>query len=113
MNDATARPLLAEAREAADTYLAGMLKDGRLTEEAAAGLATMGFTVTTRVLADMRTRDGLNPQAITGAWKRRLDQARREHDARGTVAAGYALAIWDGMQRDLAAFLRETEAEQR
>lgn len=101
------RPLLAEARRAGDAFLADMLADGHLSTEAAAGLATVGFTATTRVLADLRVKDGLGEQAITDAWERRLDKARRAGDARSVIAAGYTLAVWDGMQRDLAAYLRE------
>ncbi|MGW2213296.1 hypothetical protein, partial [Streptomyces sp. NPDC001781] len=63
----------------------------------------------TRTLADMRTRDGLRPEAITEAWERRRDRAAREGDTKGSVAAGYALAVWDGMQRDLAEYLRDAD----
>lgn len=107
MHDTDDRPLLAEARRAGDAFLADMLANDRLSAEAAAGLATAGFTVTTRVLADMRVKDGLGAQAITDAWVRRLDKARRAGDARSVISAGYALAVWDGMQRDLAAYMRD------
>lgn len=107
MNSTDDRPLLAEARKAGDDFLAGMLADGRLSVEAASGLATTGFTVTTRILADLRARDGLSEQAIVDAFERRLDQARRAGDTQRVISAGYTLAVWDGMQRDLAAYLRD------
>ncbi|MFD8226892.1 hypothetical protein ACFV16_22275 [Streptomyces massasporeus] len=100
------RPLLAHAHEAADEYLMRKVMDGSMEPGVAKGMATNGFLVTTRILSELRTRDGLSEQAITDAFQSRLDRARTHWDVRSVIAAEFALAVWDGMQRDLAEYLR-------
>lgn len=111
MNDTNHRPMLAHAREAADALLARRITDGSMTPEAARDMATTGFTVTTRILADLRARDGLSEQAIVDAFEARLDKARAAGDEQRITAAEFALAVWDGMRRDLAAYLSGTGME--
>lgn len=112
MTDTNPRPLLAKACEAADDYLMGKVADGSLSPAVAEGLATAGFTVATRILADLRARDGLSETAITESFQRRLDEARATGDVQRAVSAEYTLAIWAGMQEDLADFLSSVGAEQ-
>lgn len=114
MNDtANHRPMLAHAREAADEYLTSKVTDGSMTPEAAQDMAATGFTVTTRILADLRARDGLSEQAIVDAFEKRLDKARAAGDEQRITAAEFALAVWDGMRRDLADYLSGTGTGQR
>lgn len=108
MNDTDHRPMLAHAREAADALLARWVIDGSMTPEAARDMATTGFTVTTRILADLRARDGLSEQDIVDAFEARLVKARAAGDEQRITAAEFALAVWDGMRRDLAAYLSGT-----
>jgi hypothetical protein len=108
MTDLNTHSVLANAREAADEYLARKVADGTMAPDVAADLATIGFTVATRTLSYMRTRDGLSEQAITDGFQRQLDTARAAGDVQRVIAAGYTLAIWGGMQRDLAAWLGAT-----
>jgi hypothetical protein len=105
MTDTNPRPLLAHAHEEADAYLMRKVLSGDIEPEVAKGLRTDGFLVATRTLSDLRNRDGLSAQAITDAFQRRLDRAHANHDGRSIVAAEFALAVWDGMQRDLAEYL--------
>ena len=95
---------LAHARAAADELLARKVYEG-MTPEVAMNMATAGFTVTTRTLADLR-RDGLSEDQITDAFRAKLVQARDAGDVKGETAAEFALAVWSGMQADLAAYLR-------
>jgi hypothetical protein len=99
------RPLLAHAHEAADAYLMRKVMDGAMEPDVAKGMATDGFLVATRTLSDLRNRDGLSAQAITDAFQRRLDRAQTARDDRSVIAAEFALAVWGGMQRDLAEYL--------
>lgn len=105
MTDTNARPLLAEARKAADAYLMRKVMNDGMDVGVASDLATAGFTAATRTLSILRTRDGLSEDAITSAFQRQLDTAREAGDEQRIIAAEYTLAIWDGMRRDLAAYL--------
>ena len=113
MNDTNHRPTLAHARAAADELLMRWVADGSMNPGVARGMAATGFTVTTRILADLRARDGLSEQDIVDAFEARLDKARAEGLERSAVAAEFALAVWDGMRRDLAAYLSGTGTAQR
>lgn len=104
MTDTNGRPLLAKARQAADDYLMRAVAQGRMTSEAAAGLAGLGFTTATSVLSTLR-RDGLGVEQITAAYGRQLTKAQAAGDERAVIAAEYALAIWSGMLEDLAAYM--------
>lgn len=103
------RPSLAHAREAADGLLLRKVTDGEMTVDAAAGMAATGFTVATRVLADLR-RQGVSAERITDSFRRKVEQAKAAGDNRAVLAGEFTLAVWDGMQADLAAYLRGTEA---
>ena len=105
MPDTDARPMLAEARQAADSYLLHKVVDDGMPSDAAERMASTGFSVVTRTLSILRTRDGLSEQAIADAFQRRLDEAREAGDEQRVISAEYTLAIWDGMRRDLAAYL--------
>lgn len=107
MHNTNSRPLLAKAREAADAYLLRKVADGSMQPETAEGLATIGFTATTRVLSALRM-DGLGEEQITAAYQRQLTAAQADNDSRRIVAAEYSLAIWGGMLADLADYLRGT-----
>lgn len=105
MTDLTDRPVLANARRAADELLMRKVFDGTLTAEAADGLATTGFRAATRTLSLLRTRDGVSEQAITDGFQRQLDAAREAGNEQSALAAEYTLAVWGGMRADLAAWL--------
>lgn len=104
MTDTNERPLLAKARQASDNYLMRAIAQGRMTSEAAAGLASLGFTTATSVLSTLR-RDGLGVEQITAAYGRQLAKAHDADDERAVIAAEYALAIWGGMLEDLAVYM--------
>lgn len=111
MTDTEPRPALAHAHRAAEEMLARKVADDSLTQSAALDMATTGFTVTTRVLADLRRSQGLSERAITESFQARLDKAEAAGDTRSAVAAEFALAVWDGMQRDLAEWMAEGTAQ--
>lgn len=103
------RPTMIHAHRAAEELLAQKVADGSLTESAALDMASVGFTVTTRILADLRRRDGLSERAITDAFQARLDKAEAAHDVRNAISAEFALAVWSGMQRDLAEWMKAAD----
>jgi hypothetical protein len=113
MTDTNPRPVLARAYEAADEMLARRVADGSLSPEAALDMRALGFTTTTRILSDLRVRDGMSEQAITDAFQARLDKAEDDGDPQRAIAAEFALAVWDGMRRDLANYLSSAGTEQR
>lgn len=109
-DDINARPLLANARQAADDYLMRKVADGSMQPETAAGLAGLGFSATSRILSELRT-SGLGEEQITAAYGRQLAEAKADNDGRRIVAAEFSLAIWGGMLADLADYLRGTGTE--
>jgi hypothetical protein len=111
MTDTNPRPLLANAHEAAEDYLMRKVAAGDVASDVAKDMVTTGFTVATRILSELRTRDGLSEDAITSAFQRRLDRARAVGDHQRVIAAEFTLAVWDGMQRDLAAYLNHPSVE--
>lgn len=112
MDDTEPRPLLAKAREAAEELLMRKVAEGSMAPDIAKHMATTGFTVATRILSGL-CRDGVSGQRIVKSFQAKLDQARSAGDTRRVIAAEYTLAIWDGMQRDLAAYLGDAGTEQR
>lgn len=112
MTDANARPLLTEARKAADAYLLRKVADGSVRPDVTGSLSSIGFTATTTVLSAL-LRDGLGDDQITDAYRRQLAAARVDNDVRGIVAAEYSLAIWGGMLADLAAYGRTFGTEEQ
>lgn len=88
------------ARRAADELLARKVADGSMNQ-ATAGAMAVAFNVTTSTLADLR-RSGMSEAAITDAYLDRLAQARRLGDVRSVIAAEFTLAVWGGLQDDLA-----------
>ncbi|WP_030248303.1 hypothetical protein [Streptomyces sp. NRRL S-455] len=111
MTDMNPRPLLAHAHEEADAYLMRKAMEGSMTPGVAKDMATTGFTAVTRTLSYLRTRDGLSEQAIVDSFQRQLGKAREAGDEQRVIAAEFTLAVWDGMQRDLAEYLRDAGAE--
>lgn len=107
MQDTNPRPMLTNAHEAAEELLIRKVAAGDMTPDVAKTMATTGFTSATRILSELRTQ-GMSEQRITDAFQRQLDAARAAGDVQRIVAAEFSLAIWDGMQRDLAAYLRTT-----
>lgn len=106
MTDTTAlRPALTHAREAGAEYLARRVADKSVTPAAAEGMLSIGFTVTARTLSDLRVKNGMSEQDITDAFRARLESAEADGDPQRAIAAEFALAIWDGMQRDLAEWM--------
>ena len=106
MTDTEPRPALTHAHRAAEELLARKVADGSMTESTALDMASVGFTVATRVLADLRRSQGLSERAITDAFQARLDKAEAAHDVRSAISAEFALAVWDGMRRDLAEWMK-------
>lgn len=108
MTDTHDRPLLAEARKAADSYLLHKVVDDGMALDVSQRLATTGFTTATRILSALRTQNGLSEDTITDRfeWQRRA--AHAANDEQRVIAAEYTLAIWDGMRRDLATYLAVT-----
>lgn len=107
MQDTNPRPMLTNAHEAAEELLIRKVEAGDMTPDVAKDMATTGFTAATRVLSELRTR-GMSEQCITESFQRQLDRARVADDVQRVIAAEFSLAVWDGMQRDLAAYLRAT-----
>lgn len=113
MNDTDPRPMLANARAAADEFLMRKVADGSMDPRIAKDMAAAGFTVTTRVLSCLRVQDGMSEADITAAYQGKLAQALAADDKLSAVTAEFTLTVWDGMQADLAAYLRGTGTEQR
>jgi hypothetical protein len=111
MTDTNPRPLLAHAHEEADAYLMGKVLGGAMEPEVAKGLRTAGFTVATRTLSHLRTRDGMSEQAIVDSFQRQLDTAREAGDEQRVIVAGFTLAVWDGLRADLAEYLSNAGPE--
>jgi hypothetical protein len=105
MHDTDTRPLLAEARRAADDYLLHKVVDNGMALDVSQRLATTGFTTAVRILSALRTQNGLSEDTITDRFEWQLKAAHTAGDAQRVIAAEYTLAIWDGMRRDLAAYL--------
>jgi hypothetical protein len=110
MTDTNPRPMLANAHEAADTYLMRQTLDNGMAPDVAKAMATDGFTVATRTLSELR-KQGVGEQSITDAFRRQLDRARETGDVQRVIAAEFTLAVWGGMQRDLAAYLSSAGTE--
>lgn len=109
MTDTDPRPALVHAHRAAEELLARKVADGSMTESTALDMASVGFTLTTRILADLRRSQGLSARAITDALRARLDRAEAAHDVRSAISDEFALAVWDGMQRDLAEWMKAAD----
>lgn len=106
-NPTEARPMLAHAREAAEELLMRKVAEGAIAPDTALDMGTTGFNVTTRVLADLR-RQGVSEQCIVESFQRKPEKALEAGDGKRVTAAEFTLAVWDGMQRDLAEYLRAT-----
>lgn len=104
MTDTNPRPLLANAHEAAEEYLTRKVVAGDMALEVADGLATAGFLAATRTLSALR-KDGVGADKITAAFERQRARGYADQDTHRIVAAEFTLAVWDGMQRDLAEYL--------
>ncbi|WP_086559931.1 hypothetical protein [Streptomyces africanus] len=104
MTDTNPRPMLANAHEAAEEYLMRKVAAGDMEPDVAKALATTGFTAATRILSELR-KQGVGEQSITESFQRQLDRARADGDVQRVIAAEFTLAVWDGMQRDLAEYL--------
>lgn len=107
MHDTNPRPMLANAHEAAEEYLMSKVVAGDMAPGVAKAMATDGFTAVTRALSELR-KEGVSEQCITESFQRQLDRARADGDTQRVISAEFTLAVWDGMQRDLAAYLRAT-----
>lgn len=107
MHDTNSRPMLTNAHEEADAYLMRKVAAGDMEPDVAKALATTGFIAATRILSELR-KQGVGEQSIAESFQRQLDRARRDDDVQRVIAAEFTLAVWDGMQRDLAAYLRST-----
>lgn len=101
------RPLLAEARKAADSYLLHKVVDDGMPTDVSQRLATTGFTAATRILSALR-KNGVGEDVITDRFQWQRDAARAAGDEQRVIAAEYTLAVWGGMRRDLAAYLHST-----
>jgi phage-related tail fiber protein len=108
MTDINARSILANARRAADEYLARKVADGEMTSDVAKDMRTVGFTAATRTLSTLRSRNGMGEQAIADAFQKQLDAARAADDTQRVIAAEFTLAVWDGLRADLAEYLGAT-----
>lgn len=95
---------LSHARAAAHEFLARKVYEGVMNPATSDAMAARGFASTTSTLADLR-KSGMSEADITTAYLDRLAEARRTNDARGVIAAEYTLAVWSGMQDDLADWL--------
>lgn len=93
--------------EAAEEYLLRQTLDNGMAPGVAKALATEGFTAATRTLSELR-KQGVSEDVITESFQRQLDRARADGDTQRVISAEFTLAVWDGMQRDLAAYLRAT-----
>lgn len=98
------RPL-AHARKAAEEMLESRVADGSLSPLAAQGMLSASFALATQTIADLRVKEGMSEQAITDAFQARLDKAEDDGDPRRALVAEFTLAVWGGMQADLAAWL--------
>lgn len=98
------KPELNHAREAAAQYLARAM-DGGMSAEAALCLGSAGFDVAVRALALMRRDHGVSPEGVVAAYEERRDRAIVDEDVQRRIAAEFTLAVWDGMQRDLAEWM--------
>jgi hypothetical protein len=105
MTDTHDRPMLRNAREAADSYLLHKVVDDGMASGVAQNMATVGFATAARTLSTLRTRDGLSEDAIEQGFRRKLAEARAAGDEQRVIAAEYTLAIWGGLRTDLAAYL--------
>lgn len=104
------RKVLTRARAAAGAALERMVADGVMTAGTADAMATGGFTVATRVLSELYA-SGLRAECITEAFERGLNRARTAGNQRDVNSYEFTLAVWGGMQEDLAAYLHRAEAE--
>lgn len=112
MTDTYPQPELTHARQAADELLLRMVADGSMSPGAAQGMATTGFAAVTRFLAGLHRRR-LSAEWITKMLRDQLSEAQADGDRRRINSDEFALAVWGGMQRDLAARMSSTGAGDR
>jgi hypothetical protein len=98
------RPVLPHARQAADDLLSRLVTDGVMTPRTAAAMRTDGFRVATKNLSELR-KSGLHPACVTALYEGQLAAGRAAGNQRCVNSAEFTLAVWDGMQRDLAEWL--------
>lgn len=108
MTDILSTPVLARARAAADEFLARKLADGSMSPATAKAMAGRGFTSTARTLTALR-RSGVSELAVTTAYMDQIAESRQKNDIRGVTAAEFTLAVWGGLQDDLAEWLGEKD----
>lgn len=105
------RRVLTRARATADAALDRMVTDGVMPVDTAYAMAGTGFTAVTRVLSELYV-SGLSAECITQAFEKNLQRARTDGDQWHINSSEFILAVWDGMQDDLAAYLEKGVQQQ-
>lgn len=100
--------VLTQARAAADTALDRMVTDGVMPVDTAHAMADAGFVAATRVLSELYA-SGVSGECITEAFEKELHRAQAAGDQRLINSSEFTLAVWDGMQGDLATYPASVE----
>lgn len=100
------------ARETAEAALERMVSEGAMTAGTAGAMAGAGFLSAVRTLSELYAA-GVDKDCITTAFENDLRRAREAGDQQLINAGEFTLAVWGGMQEDLAAHLRGGGVQQR
>lgn len=102
------RPVLTRARAAADAALERMVAGGVMTADTALAMAADGFAAAVRVLGELHS-DGVHAECITAAFGLELLRGQATGNQQLINSSEFTLAVWGGMQEDLAAHLVSVE----
>lgn len=103
---AAPRPKLVNAEKAGTELLADKVAAGLITESSARDILTIGFPFVVRTIANWR-REGMSADTITEEFTHRAAKAKRLGRNLAEASAEFYLAVWKGMQEDLAVFVKQ------